>query len=53
MNKPQIELAIAHAYARGKKNRELVAREKKRAQKRALRGSTPEQIVRRMAHQEK
>lgn len=52
MEKIQLELAIAHAYARGKKRRELVARVERSKKLRKIRGSTAEEIVRQMAHQE-
>lgn len=49
----QLQLAIAHAFARGKQKRELTEKVKLAAKRRAVRGATPEQIVRRMAHEEK
>ena len=45
----QLQLALAQAYARGKKRRELLARVAHAAQRRKIRGSTPEQIARQMA----
>jgi len=52
MEKIQLELAIAHAYARGKQKRELVARVERSEELRKIRGSTAEEIARRLARQE-
>ena len=47
----QLQLAIAHAYVRGKKQRELKLRVALSAKRRQIRGSTVEAIMRRLAQQ--
>ena len=51
----QLALALAHAYARGKKRREyriLAAALVANTKRKSVRGATAEQIMRRMARQE-